>query len=902
MPAGTGYSSGSTAHIYQGALGSLSLDPTVNDGNTATGPDQGPTSPPAQMTVIIDLGSDLAITQIDLATGWIYNLGRILEWASDAAPTTWHTISTGPALGHSGAFSVVSESLTGLTITARYIRYSVSDDGDFFTTSGRVSIREVDVSANALTLPFGNFYGLGYQAATPNDASRYYGPGGGVTNSGSGSASVTVTVDQNVATTVSSIVGVIGYANTWSGDWESSNDGISWSPVSTTPLLSTPSNGGVFGWVAQTWSFSAPVTAQFFRLSSTDTGAIGQISVAGIYPDSNWTDQVTTAANVNPNATTGTGPSIGCQGDDHCTYDVQATGGGGGLSGAFYQQGIGHHGYTGCTWNFATVTLSWPSGNYYNCIDWSLNVTNTGPNPVYFLFTELPIFGDQDTWQGSLPVNANTPVIGAGSSAIFSGTHLIDAHHVPADYSVLGPSQTWYCYAISVNFQTVWPTPDPLNYAVSVNGITGTAHRSVDGDTSGSAVSVGSGAGYGTPPTPDAIVGAQPYRVSSVPSGWDDGAGGAAQWVILDNTNTVIYKAPGILGTDLIDVTGGDCDFISVKAKCDSSAALPGAVINGPWTCYWYIESQLGRPFPYEYVLYSKSRPINVISDVKCSAPIPTDIPENHIRLAADAARNVLNVGWVSGGWPGALKTAVHLGPQSQIGSGDQGWETTQTLEASAVSGLGMSYLANDLLFLCYSLSGSAKYRTNDRFGLTGGWSSATSGGAAEYAQGGRGQLQAWRITGGNALGFSQCRDNRGQSWTGATAITGAAKLPLAGGAWMRTDYGVLYTRASDNKVIFSRSADLQHWSSLDTGLTGTVYSLTRHPAGWLLGLIKSGSDWFPIWSHDRGATWTAGSAISISPDLGPALVTIGNVVYCVYIVSDAPAFVASQDRGVTWS
>ena len=90
MAAGTGYSSG-VANAYQAALGSLSLDTTVNDGNNATGPDNSG-SPPVQITVIIDMGADTLISAVALVTGWETALTRVLEWSTAGAPTTWTTI------------------------------------------------------------------------------------------------------------------------------------------------------------------------------------------------------------------------------------------------------------------------------------------------------------------------------------------------------------------------------------------------------------------------------------------------------------------------------------------------------------------------------------------------------------------------------------------------------------------------------------------------------------------------------------------------------------------------------------------------------------------------------------------------------------------------------------------
>lgn len=132
----TGYSS---ASIYQAAWGSLSADATVCDGNTATGVDAAH-SPPNDVTGAIDAGSTQSIAEIDFTVGYGDNAPSIaLEWSTDHI--TWSTVGL-PALSpppHGGAFSLWTASLTSLSITAQYLRLSVSDP------SSSAAVRELTI-------------------------------------------------------------------------------------------------------------------------------------------------------------------------------------------------------------------------------------------------------------------------------------------------------------------------------------------------------------------------------------------------------------------------------------------------------------------------------------------------------------------------------------------------------------------------------------------------------------------------------------------------------------------------------------------------------------------------------------------------------------------------------------
>lgn len=134
---GTGLSFSGT---YQNAIASLSADPTINDGDSSTGVTAA-TSPPNDVTAAIDLGGDRSVTAIRIVTGYASaSITRALEYALSASPTLWTAISLGAAPSHGGVFSLETETVSGLSITARYVRYSVED------TAGSASVREIDIT------------------------------------------------------------------------------------------------------------------------------------------------------------------------------------------------------------------------------------------------------------------------------------------------------------------------------------------------------------------------------------------------------------------------------------------------------------------------------------------------------------------------------------------------------------------------------------------------------------------------------------------------------------------------------------------------------------------------------------------------------------------------------------
>lgn len=142
MPIGTGYSN--TLNGYQVPLASLVLDPTVNDGNTATGPERI-SSPPAQVTAAVVLSQLYLISQIVNVWGYAWNTTHIIEYSVDGG-NTWLPITTAEPAGHGGTFGLNTETLSGLSVVANAFRLSVADDGNMGATDGHISVRELDLT------------------------------------------------------------------------------------------------------------------------------------------------------------------------------------------------------------------------------------------------------------------------------------------------------------------------------------------------------------------------------------------------------------------------------------------------------------------------------------------------------------------------------------------------------------------------------------------------------------------------------------------------------------------------------------------------------------------------------------------------------------------------------------
>lgn len=287
-------------------------------------------------------------------------------------------------------------------------------------------------------------------------------------------------------------------------------------------------------------------------------------------------------------------------------------------------------------------------------------------------------------------------------------------------------------------------------------------------------------------------------------------------------------------------------------------------------------------------------------------------------RLAADSFDNNISVVWADSS--NRLKVSHHRHPVSSEALADsaQGWDAAITLESANASDVGLVYLQNNRVYLCYDLSGAKKYRTNDLIGYAASsadWSASGTPNPAlsRHSCSGRAFSTAWRFraTGNSGAGdikFSWCGDRTGADWNAeVTAVAGTARGPYCGGAYLGNKMGCLYTNDADNKIYWIESTNRDTWGTpTDTTMTGTVASLLRDQKGVLVGLIwdSAGKKCRACRSRDRGATWEKDTSdISVLPslDVPPVLVYVKHYIFAVYVVGDQPMFAYSIDSGVTW-
>lgn len=124
---------------YQLAYGSLSSDPTVVDGNTATGPDISGGVGNSALTGAVDLGASISLTGLHASVGYLNNCSIAVEYSLNS--TAWSSLSVSSLPNHFASFALETVNISA-NFTARYLRLSVADSGN----SGgayRVSIREV---------------------------------------------------------------------------------------------------------------------------------------------------------------------------------------------------------------------------------------------------------------------------------------------------------------------------------------------------------------------------------------------------------------------------------------------------------------------------------------------------------------------------------------------------------------------------------------------------------------------------------------------------------------------------------------------------------------------------------------------------------------------------------------
>ncbi len=127
---------------FETALGSCSADPTISDGDNATGPDQtGPVDGDSAYTAIYDAGTTVTFTAANAKVGYE---GALTDyWEVSTNGTSWMGLGGTILPDHGGAFSLEDSGAPILLgYSARYIRYSAKDTASGGHTS-RVSIREI---------------------------------------------------------------------------------------------------------------------------------------------------------------------------------------------------------------------------------------------------------------------------------------------------------------------------------------------------------------------------------------------------------------------------------------------------------------------------------------------------------------------------------------------------------------------------------------------------------------------------------------------------------------------------------------------------------------------------------------------------------------------------------------
>jgi len=300
------------------------------------------------------------------------------------------------------------------------------------------------------------------------------------------------------------------------------------------------------------------------------------------------------------------------------------------------------------------------------------------------------------------------------------------------------------------------------------------------------------------------------------------------------------------------------------------------------------------------------------------------NMPSMRLNVDSHDPTGQIAVAWINDS--GALKVAINPEPESciELADGGAGWTNVVTLESANASDVGLVFLPDSRLYVCYDLSGSKKYRTTDRLGhgAAGNWSAAATPSPAlsRHSDQGRAQAQAFRFraTGGtpNAwqgsgdIKISFCRQNTGAEWTSEVTVVSGSRGLFCGGSWIGQGYGVLYTKESDGLVYWITADNPDSWSGSGTQIAAITYmpvSLARHSAGPLVALCwdaTSSKKTRAAISNDRGTTWTETADIDAIPPLTqpPMIVCIFGVFYAVWVANDQPMCAYSVDGGATWA
>lgn len=282
-----------------------------------------------------------------------------------------------------------------------------------------------------------------------------------------------------------------------------------------------------------------------------------------------------------------------------------------------------------------------------------------------------------------------------------------------------------------------------------------------------------------------------------------------------------------------------------------------------------------------------------------------------------------LSVAWTNAS--GALKVSTNRASLHSGTLGMQNWTSPISLETANASDVGLTYMPGGKLYLTYDLSAAKKYRTCDKFGgsSSGDWSASgtPSPAVSRHSDSSRGTDIAFRVraTGNSASGsieFSQVPSQDPSAWSSPVTINTVGRGPYCGAEWNGQKYILLYTRDADGKIYTQVSTNGGvSWTAspgTDTTKTGQVSGLACNDAGVLCAPVwdngtGSGSTnrVFAMRSRDGGDAWEKdASYITQIPALStpPQIVAYGHYFIIIWVSSDQPQFVISEDGGTTWT
>lgn len=131
---------------FNTALGSLSNDPTIIDGDTSTGIDTtGSVGGTVSVTAAVSLGSSTSVTTLTYTIGYTGDPIVSCRYSNNNGGS-WTNIPTS-ASTHSGTFSLnIGTAPGGVPLTATDIMVGLTDDTSTYGVACRATIREITVN------------------------------------------------------------------------------------------------------------------------------------------------------------------------------------------------------------------------------------------------------------------------------------------------------------------------------------------------------------------------------------------------------------------------------------------------------------------------------------------------------------------------------------------------------------------------------------------------------------------------------------------------------------------------------------------------------------------------------------------------------------------------------------